>query len=80
MADPKFPSEEQGGYDPIPTHPEPLSPGRTAGNPEDEPGIDELPNNEGAIPMDQDDGTDIDRERVREETDNAVRDGESDPR
>ncbi len=26
--------------------------------------------------MDQDDGTDIDRERVREETDNAVRDGE----
>jgi hypothetical protein len=30
--------------------------------------------------MDQDDGTDIDRERVREETDNAVRDGESDPR
>jgi len=53
-----------------------LSPGRTAVNPEDEPGIDELPNNEGAIPMDQDDGTDIDRERVREETDNA----ESDPR
>lgn len=76
MADPKFPSEEQGCYDPIPTHPEPLSPGRTAVNPEDEPGIDELPNNEGAIPMDQDDGTDIDGERVREETDNA----EPDPR
>ena len=50
MADPRFPSEEQGGYDPIPTHPEPLSPGRTAGNPEDEPGIDELPNNEGGHP------------------------------
>ncbi|GAB6405961.1 hypothetical protein [Pseudomonas sp. MHK4] len=80
MTDPKFPSEEQGGYDPIPTHPEPLSPGRTTVNPEDEPGIDELPNNEGAIPMDQDDGADIDRERVREETDNAVRDGEMDPR
>ncbi|AKV08402.1 hypothetical protein B723_19170 [Pseudomonas fluorescens NCIMB 11764] len=80
MNDPKFPSEEQGGYDPIPTRPEPLSPGRTTVNPEDEPGIDELPNNEGAIPMDQDDGTGLDPERVREETDNAVRDGEMDPR
>ena len=80
MNDPKFPSEEQGGYDPIPTRPEPLSPGRTTVNPEDEPGIDELPNNEGAIPMDQDDGADLDPERVREETDNAVRDGEMDPR
>lgn len=79
MNDPKFPSEEQGGYDPIPTHPEPLSPGRTAVNPEDEPGIDELPNNEGAIPLD-DDATGVDPGRVREETDNAVRDGESDPR
>lgn len=47
---PKFPSEEQGGYDPIPTHPEPLSPGRTPRNPEDEPGIDELPENEGVRP------------------------------
>ena len=42
----KYPSEQQGGYDPIPTHPEPLSPGRTTVNPEDEPGIDELPDNE----------------------------------
>jgi hypothetical protein len=73
MNDPKFPSEEQGGYDPIPTHPEPLSPGRTTVNPEDEPGIDELP-------LDQDDGTDLDPERVHEETDNAVRNGEMDPR
>ncbi|WP_283180492.1 MULTISPECIES: hypothetical protein [unclassified Pseudomonas] len=77
---PKFPSEEQGGYDPIPTHPEPLSPGRTTLNPEDEPGIDELPNNEGAIPMDEDDSTAMDPERVHDETDNAVRDGEVDPR
>ena len=23
MSDPRFPSEEQGGYDPIPTRPEP---------------------------------------------------------
>lgn len=77
---PKFPSEEQGGYDPIPTHPEPLSPGRTAVNPEDEPGIDELPNSEGAIPMDEDETTATDPERVLEETDNAVRDGEVDLR
>ncbi|KAA0968688.1 hypothetical protein [Pseudomonas sp. ANT_H12B] len=76
----KYPSEEQGGYDPIPTHPEPLSPGRTTINPEDEPGIDELPDNEGAIPMDDDDITTIDPERAREETDNAVRDDEMDTR
>jgi hypothetical protein len=69
---PKFPSEEQGGYDPIPTHPEPLSPGRTTLNPEDEPGIDELPDNEGVRPLDE--------EKVLEETDNAVHDGEMDPR
>lgn len=80
MTEPKFPSEEQGGYDPIPTHTEPLSPGRTTVHPEDEPGIDELPNNEGAKPMEQRDGTDLDPERVREETDNAERDGEIDPR
>ncbi|MFL1528729.1 hypothetical protein [Pseudomonas sp. O230] len=80
MNDPKFPSEEQGGYDPIPTHPEPLSPGRTAINPEDEPGIDELPNNEGAIPLDDDDLTAMDPEHVLEETDNAVRNGQMDPR
>lgn len=76
----KYPSEEQGGYDPIPTRPEPLSPGRTTVNPEDEPGIDELPDNEGVTPLKQDDVTAIDPERVREETDNAVRDGERDPR
>jgi hypothetical protein len=69
---PKFPSEEQGGYDPIPTHPEPLSPGRTTINPEDEPGIDELPDNEGVRPLDE--------EKVLEETDNAGHDGEMDPR
>ncbi|RLU04650.1 hypothetical protein CS078_24725 [Pseudomonas prosekii] len=76
----KFPSEQQGGYDPIPTHPEPLSPGRTTVNPEDEPGIDELPNNEGAKPLEQSDGTDLDPERVREETDNAEHDNQINPR
>lgn len=80
MNDPKFPSEQQGGFDPIPTHPEPLSPGRTTVNPEDEPGIDQLPDNEGAVPMDDDLSTAMDPERVLEETGNAVRDGELDPR
>lgn len=32
---------------------DPLSPGRTDLNPSDEPGIDELPNNEGGAPGDE---------------------------
>ncbi|MCK1790527.1 hypothetical protein [Pseudomonas violetae] len=80
MSDPKFPSEEQGGYDPIPTHPEPLSPGRTTINPEDQPGIDELPDNEGVRPIEEGDISEIDGDRIREETDNAERDGEINPR
>ncbi|WP_223443043.1 MULTISPECIES: hypothetical protein [Pseudomonas] len=47
MTQPKYPSEQQGGYDPIPTHPEPLSPEHTTVNPEEEPGIDEWPEDEG---------------------------------
>jgi hypothetical protein len=46
MTQPRFPSEEVGGYDPIPTHPEPLSPEHTTANPEEEPGVDELPEDE----------------------------------
>lgn len=34
MTQPKFPSEEQGGYDPIPTHPEPLSPNHITTHPD----------------------------------------------
>ncbi|MCK8663315.1 hypothetical protein M1M11_00210 [Pseudomonas azerbaijanoccidens] len=47
MTDPKFPSEEQGGYDPMPTHPQPLSPAKTTEHPEEEPGIDDVPEDEG---------------------------------
>ncbi|WP_177336952.1 hypothetical protein [Pseudomonas sp. Leaf48] len=50
MTDPKFPSEQTGGYDPMPTHPEPLSPEHSTVNPEEEPGIDELPEDEGNEP------------------------------
>ncbi|WP_434768754.1 hypothetical protein [Pseudomonas triticicola] len=35
MNDPKFPSEEQGGFDPIPTRPEPNSPAHTTAHPEE---------------------------------------------
>ncbi|MGE8188864.1 hypothetical protein [Pseudomonas sp. NPDC086278] len=77
-SDPKL----QGGIgqdDPIPTSPDPLSPGRTEVDPMKEEGIDELPDNEGKRPLD-DDGVGLDPERVREETDNAVMDNQQDPR
>lgn len=51
MTQPKFPSEQQGGYDPIPTHPEPFNPERTTRDPEEEPGIDELPEDEAGKPV-----------------------------
>ncbi|PTC19390.1 hypothetical protein C0J26_13400 [Pseudomonas baetica] len=44
MNDPKFPSEEQGAFDPVPTHPEPNSPAHTTANPE-EP-VEDLPEDE----------------------------------
>lgn len=41
-----------GEHDLPPVTPPPLSPGRTNLNPSDEPGIDELPDNEGEAPAD----------------------------
>ncbi|VEF11533.1 Uncharacterised protein [Pseudomonas fluorescens] len=72
----------QGGTgqdDPMPTSPDPLSPGRTEVDPSKDAGVDELPDNEGEIPLD-DDSTGLDPERVRQETDNAVTDKQQDPR
>lgn len=72
----------QGGSgqdDPMPTSPDPLSPGRTEVDPMKERGIDELPDNEGERPLDDDDAG-LDPERVREQTDNAVLDNQQDPR
>lgn len=60
MTHPKFPSEEQGGFDPIPTHPEPLSPGRNTVNPEEEPGLDEVPDDEAGKPPKRREGIDLD--------------------
>jgi hypothetical protein len=72
----------QGGTgqdDPMPSSPDPLSPGRTEVDPMKEEGIDELPDNEGERPLD-DDSIGLDPDRVREETDNAVMDKQQDPR
>lgn len=72
----------QGGMeedDPMPTSPDPLSPGRTEVDPTKEGGIDELPDNEGERPLDDDD-VELDPDRVKEETDNAVMDQQQDPR
>jgi hypothetical protein len=68
-----------GQDDPMPTSPDPLSPGRTEVDPMKEEGIDELPDNEGERPLD-DDSPGLDPDRVREETDNAVLDKQQDPR
>lgn len=38
----KFPSEEQGGFDPVPTHPEPNSPAHTTAFPEEEPAQEDI--------------------------------------
>jgi hypothetical protein len=75
-------SKLQGGTgqdDPTPTSPDPLSPGRTEVDPMKEEGIDELPDNEGEHPLD-DDSAGLDPDRVREETDNAVLDKQQDSR
>ena len=72
----------QGGMgqdDPMPTSPDPMSPGRTEVDPMKEEGIDELPDNEGERSLDNDDAG-LDPDRIREETDNAVMDRPQDPR
>lgn len=74
--------KQQGGTgqdDPVPTSPDPLSPGRTEVDPTREPGIDELPGNEGERPL-EDDDMGVDPDKIREETDNAVMDQQQDPR
>lgn len=53
MTHPKFPSEEQGGFDPIPTHPEPLSPQHNTVEP-GEPDRDDLPQDKHITPTDPD--------------------------
>lgn len=69
-----------GGIDPIPTSPEPLSPGRTDVNPDREPGIDELPDNEGEIPLDTDDEAPLQEDVPDQDVDSAEMDDAPNPR
>lgn len=79
--DPNTPSQQQNPDSPMPGQPEPLSPGRVDVDPDDEAGVDELPDNDGNVPLnDEDSDEDLDPERVREETDNAERDEQTNPR
>jgi len=77
--DPKNPSPEQHPDSPMPGEPDPLTPGRTDVNPDREPGIDQLPGNEGVRPIDQPDDA-IDPEGVQTDTDHAEHDGVINPR
>lgn len=74
--DPRRQSEENI----FPGSPDPLSPGRTDLNPDDEPGVDELPDNEGEIPLDSNDESVVEREMVDMDPDNAERDDQPNPR
>jgi hypothetical protein len=69
-----------GGDDPVPTSPDPLSPGRTDINPSDRPGVDELPDNEGAIPLESNDEAPVMEEMTDVDVDNAEMDDQPNPR
>ncbi|MBA1204797.1 hypothetical protein G7009_24075 [Pseudomonas capeferrum] len=69
-----------GEDDPVPASPDPLSPGRTDLNPSDRPGVDELPDNEGAIPLDEDDDALAQEEMTDVDVDNAEFDDQPNPR
>lgn len=69
-----------GGDDPLPSTPDPLSPGRTDVNPSDAPGIDELPDNEGEIPLETDDEAPVQQEMTDVDVDNAEFDDQPNPR
>jgi hypothetical protein len=62
-----------------PATPDPLSPGRTDLNPSDEPGIDELPDNDGTLPTDDIDAVDPD-DMPDTDPDNAEMDDQPNPR
>jgi len=73
----------QGGMgedDPVPASPDPLSPGRTDINPSDRPGVDELPDNEEAVPLHTDDDAPAQEEMTDVDIDNAEFDDQPNPR
>lgn len=69
-----------GSDDPVPSSPDPLSPGRTDLNPSDQPGVDELPDNDGAVPLDTDDEAAAQQDMTDVDVDNAEFDDAPNPR
>ena len=63
-----------------PGSPSPLSPGRTNINPDNEPGVDELPNNEGEVPLDSNDEAVVQQEMYDIDPANAEMDDQPNPR
>lgn len=69
-----------GGDDPMPTSPDPLSPRRTDLNPSDQPGVDELPDNEGETPIETDSEASRQQNMPDVDVDNAELDDQPNPR
>lgn len=68
------------GDNPVHSASDPLSPGRTDVNPSDKAGVDELPHNEGAIPLETDDDAPVQQEMIDVDVDNAEFDDQPNPR
>jgi hypothetical protein len=69
-----------GDNDTYPGTPDPLSPGRTDINPSGDKGYDELPDNDGKTPLDEDNEAGDQSKVPDQDPDNAEMDGESNPR
>jgi len=69
-----------GGDNLPPETPDPLSPGRTDLNPSDQPGIDELPENDGVTPEDEESPTPYEEGVPDMDPDNAEMDDQPNPR
>lgn len=64
----------------VPGSPPPLGTGRTDVNPGDEAGVDELPRNDGAVPLNSDDDLVLQDELPDVDVDNAELDDAPNPR
>lgn len=69
-----------GEDDPIPASPDPLSPRRTDLKPSDRPSVDELPDNDGTVPLERNDETPAQEELADVDIDNAEFDDQPNPR
>lgn len=69
-----------GEDDPVPASPDPLSPGRTDLKPSDRPSVDELPDNDGTVPLETNDEAPAQEEMADVDIDNAEFDDQPNPR